>query len=69
MRKPSEKQIAEVMRYIRSKGGPKGGIARAAALSPERRREIAIKAGKARGLQKTKEKEERLAREAQEGKS
>lgn len=60
------KHVKAYLKKIQSNGGKKGGPARAKALTPERRREIAIKAGQARGLQKTKEKEDRLAREAQE---
>lgn len=55
MKKPTDKQIKAVMRMFGALGGAKGGPARAAALSPERRREIASKAGIARGKQKTAE--------------
>lgn len=39
---------ARWMSVMGKRGGAKGGRARAAALTPERRREIAVKAGRAR---------------------
>jgi hypothetical protein len=45
---PSQEQIRAVMAAMGRRGGPKGGVARAAALSPRRRRAIAKKAAAAR---------------------
>ena len=41
MKKPSKARLREAMRYLSSLGASKGGLARAAALTPERRIEIA----------------------------
>ena len=50
---PEEKSgVAEVLRAYRERLGRAGGLARAAKLSPERRREIAVNAGRARGKKK-----------------
>jgi len=46
--KPTPKMISEVMAELGRRGGPKGGPARARALSPERRRQIARRAAAAR---------------------
>ena len=51
-KKPTQAQISSVMREIGRKGWSKGGQARAAKLSPERRREIASNAVKARWSKK-----------------
>ena len=48
MGKPTQAQINAVMRHLSERGASKGGKARAAKLSPERRREIAQAAVKAR---------------------
>jgi hypothetical protein len=52
---PSAETIREVMRYLSSRGASKGGKARKAKLSPERRREIARKAAQARWAHKRDE--------------
>ena len=46
--KSEEKLISEAMKVLRKRGGSKPGLARAAALAPERRREIARAAAKVR---------------------
>ena len=46
--KPSRKQIREVMRHLSTLGASKGGLARAEALTPARRSEIARIAGSAK---------------------
>lgn len=46
--KPTAEEIKRVARYLSSLGAAKGGHARAAKLSPRRRREIARKAAAAR---------------------
>ena len=43
-KKPTKAEIAQVMKYLSSKGASAGGKARAAKLTPKRRREIARKA-------------------------
>lgn len=45
---PSLDDVRRVMRHLSKKGAAKGGRARAARLTPERRREIAKKAAAAR---------------------
>jgi hypothetical protein len=45
---PTTEDIRRVMSALGKKGGPKGGIARAKALSPEERHAIAKKAAKSR---------------------
>jgi len=45
---PSQETISAVMAALGRKGGPKGGAARAAALSPRKRKAIARKAAAAR---------------------
>jgi hypothetical protein len=45
---PSKETISAVMAALGRKGGPKGGAARAAKLSPRKRRAIARKAAAAR---------------------
>jgi len=52
--KPTRKQILEAARILGAVGGSKGGKARARALSPERRREIATIAGRASGIARGK---------------
>lgn len=47
-RVPGDRSHEEAVREGRSRGGRKGGPARAASLSPERRAEIARAAAKAR---------------------
>ena len=54
-REPVEEEgseAAEVLRAYRERLSRAGGLARAAKLSPERRREIAVNAGRARGKKK-----------------
>lgn len=46
--KPTPAEIRRVMKHLSSLGAAKGGRSRAARLSPERRREIARKAARAR---------------------
>jgi len=46
--KPTREEVRRVMRHLSSLGAAKGGEARAAKLTPERRREIARKAAAAR---------------------
>ena len=48
----SQEQVSDVMREFGKKGASKGGIARALALSPRRRRQIAVGAIKARWRKK-----------------
>jgi len=50
--KPKRSAISEYLAEIGRKGGKKGGKARAEKLSPERRKEIAEKAAKARWTKK-----------------
>jgi len=50
--------ISEVMAELGRRGGPKGGPARARALSPERRRQIARRAAAARWGKATERDEE-----------
>jgi len=45
---PTKEQISTVMAALGRRGGPKGGPARARALSPRKRRAIAKKAAAAR---------------------
>jgi hypothetical protein len=45
---PSTDEVRRVMSMLGKKGGPKGGIARAAKLSAEARKSIATKAARAR---------------------
>lgn len=45
---PTAEEIRRVMKHLSQLGAAKGGCARAAKLSPERRREIARKAARAR---------------------
>ena len=47
-RPPTDDELRRVMSALGKKGGPKGGKARAEALSKKRRSEIAAKAAKAR---------------------
>lgn len=56
MTKPTTKQIREVMRHLSKLGARKGGIARAASLTSEQRRDIARQAGLASGLARGKAK-------------
>lgn len=49
---PSQETISAVMSLLGRRGGLKGGKARAKALGPERRAEIATKAAKARWLRR-----------------
>jgi hypothetical protein len=46
---PTKEQISAVMAALGRRGGPKGGPARAEALSPRRRKSIARKAARAVG--------------------
>ena len=52
--KPERSAISEYLAEIGRKGGQKGGKARAEKLTPEKRKEIAAKAAKARWTSKTK---------------
>lgn len=45
---PSKEEISRVMSALGRKGGKIGGAARAASMTPERRREIALKAARKR---------------------
>lgn len=45
---PSQSEISRVMSALGRKGGKIGGKKRAASLSPEKRREIALKAARSR---------------------
>jgi len=47
---PTADDVRRVMRHLSSLGAAKGGRARAARLTPERRREIAKKAAAARWI-------------------
>lgn len=51
---PSAAMRREIARYLGARGGQKGGPARAAALSPSRRAEIARKAAETRWKKQTK---------------
>jgi hypothetical protein len=56
---PSAEEIRNVMRYLSSRGASKGGKARKAKLSPERRREIARKAATARWARRSEQTKDR----------
>jgi hypothetical protein len=45
---PSKEEISRVMSALGRKGGKIGGVVRAAGMTPERRREIALKAARKR---------------------
>jgi hypothetical protein len=51
---PSAAMRREIARYLGARGGQKGGPARAAALSPTRRAEIAKRAAQARWKKSSK---------------
>jgi hypothetical protein len=50
---PTQAEVSRVMAALGRKGGKIGGMKRAASLSPEKRREIALKAARSRWDKKT----------------
>lgn len=57
-KKSEDKLISDAMKILRRRGGSKPGHARAAALTPERRSEIAKAAAKARWKDKPRRKDD-----------
>lgn len=55
---PSAEEIRRLMTYLSSKGASKGGKARKAKLSEERRKEIARKAARARWARRREDSED-----------
>lgn len=47
-KRDDREQVSKLMSFLGKRGGPKGGLARKRALSPERRKEIAQQAARKR---------------------